>query len=367
MEVVQLINSTERRGGECFAIDLADELASAGCDVEIIALSDGCSSKAVSSRYVPIYVLPRVTSRIRRLIQGAFAIFRRAKRSRGTFLVQANIGDTLYAAVVAKLISSLARQKLIVVYRHASVTSYWLGGRRFSRAILGVVLRSCDAIATISPRTELDLLTLYPVLERRTRVIPNGVDPKPFREQRRLPAAEPPVLLHVGAFTAEKNQIALIDVLAEIHRQGIPARLLLVGDGPLLAEVKLAFGRARLEDFVDFIGASSRIPYYMANAHLLILPSLVEGVPGVLVEVMFSGLPAVAYNVGSVGDMLADGRGVAVRPGDSRTLAVASIRLLKDDAERARISKLALAYALRHYDIVRVANDFHALYRSVME
>lgn len=139
--------------------------------------------------------------------------------------------------------------------------------------------------------------------------------------------------VHVGRFSPEKNQLFLLDVLGELVQKGCPAKLVFVGDGP---------ERSRIEERVEALGLSSHVfftgmvqnPYpYIVNSNGLLLPSLHEGQPIVILEAATLGIPVFASQIDAVKGMqhLVD---MNVLPFDAKEWA--DSLLLPRSYERAR-------------------------------
>ena len=101
------------------------------------------------------------------------------------------------------------------------------------------------------------------------------------------------VIGHVGRFVSQKNHTYLIDIFKEIHDKDNNTKLLLLGDGPLLEDIKNKVHSYNLDDSVIFAGIHSDIYRYYSVMNILLLPSLYEGLPVVGVEAQASGLPCI--------------------------------------------------------------------------
>lgn len=135
----------------------------------------------------------------------------------------------------------------------------------------------------------------------RCRVVYYGIDLEPFQQDAvgDVRAAmgfstDSVVLGHVGRFELQKNHLYLLQVAAEFMRREPRARLLLVGVGPLRAEVEQHVKALGLSDQVLFAGARADVPALMRHCmDVLVLPSLHEGLPLVCMEAQAAGLPMV--------------------------------------------------------------------------
>lgn len=98
------------------------------------------------------------------------------------------------------------------------------------------------------------------------------------------------VLGHVGRFCRQKNHIFLIEIAKELKLDGIPFKLLLLGDGELKIEIQEVAKNAGIEDSILFLGVQKNVKEYMDVMDVFLLPSLYEGLPYVCVEAQVNGL-----------------------------------------------------------------------------
>lgn len=101
------------------------------------------------------------------------------------------------------------------------------------------------------------------------------------------------VIGHVGRFVEQKNHRFLIDIFNEVHKQNEKSILLLVGQGPLMEEIKEKVKSLGIEDCVKFLGQRNDISELYQVMDLFLFPSLYEGLGMVAVEAQVSGLPCV--------------------------------------------------------------------------
>jgi len=136
---------------------------------------------------------------------------------------------------------------------------------------------------------------------RKACIIYNGIDVKRFefnKDKRSLIRSELGiddkfVLIHTGRFLEQKNHPFLIDILFEIRKRYRDVKLLLLGNGKLMNDVKKKVKDYGLEGDVVFLGIKSNVEDYLSAADCYVMPSLYEGLPVAAVEAQCSGLPCV--------------------------------------------------------------------------
>ena len=137
---------------------------------------------------------------------------------------------------------------------------------------------------------------------RSFTVLQNGRDPKEYRfdadtrerVRKELGLSDRTTAIgHVGNFNEQKNQTFLIDVFKQIHRKNPDTKLFLVGDGGKRSEVMQKASMEGLSDSVVFTGSVSNVPEILQAMDVMVLPSLYEGLPLVVVEWQMAGLPCI--------------------------------------------------------------------------
>jgi len=102
------------------------------------------------------------------------------------------------------------------------------------------------------------------------------------------------VIGHIGRFVEQKNQLFLLEVFNELHKANTNSILILIGQGPMVSEVKNKIKELKLEDTVFLIGQRDDVADLYQALDVFVLPSLYEGLGMVLIEAQCSGLPCIA-------------------------------------------------------------------------
>lgn len=191
---------------------------------------------------------------------------------------------------------------------------------------------------------------------REIRHCGNGVDLSRFKPAaKRSPESERTVLW-VARLVAAKNPHVLLRAWQKLNRQG-KYRLLLAGDGPLLAELRQFVDHERLSN-VQFLGTVDDVPSLHRQAGVFCLPSYGEGCSNALLEAMASGLCPVVSRVSGNIDLVRDGvNGLLFDDDDDSQLAATLARALEDAPLRRRLSAAARAHVAARHDLDRVAEN----------
>lgn len=168
-------------------------------------------------------------------------------------------------------------------------------------------------------------------------IVPNGIELDGAGELPQREAKKPLRLLFVGRQTNWKGVDAILLATSQLEN----VMLTIAGSGPLLpGNVNLA-QRLGLTDRVRFVGNISpeKMINFMADHHVLLLPSLYEGLSNTLLEAGVAGLACIASNSGGNPEVIKHGEtGLLVDPFDIQTI-VTAIRSLEDEDERIRLAK----------------------------
>lgn len=136
-----------------------------------------------------------------------------------------------------------------------------------------------------------------------------------------------PIVLFVGGLKPVKNPLLLLEVFLDVTKE-FSCHLIFIGEGTLKDKLIMVASQSLFGDRVHFTGVLPDAFHYMADADLLALTSTTEGMPGVLLEGAFAGLPLLATNVGGVEDIIIDGYNGFVVPVNSREILTQRLREL---------------------------------------
>jgi glycosyltransferase involved in cell wall biosynthesis len=199
-----------------------------------------------------------------------------------------------------------------------------------------------------------------------SRLIPKTADPAVKALRRDLCGDGELVVGTVGMLRPKKRVDLVLDAFDRIRREFPTARLVIVGDGPELPELRTRAERG-LGD-VRFLGHREDVGALLASFDLFVMASEVEGSPLALIEAMRAGLGIVATRVGGIPDTAPDGEcALLVPPGDAAGLSAAMARLLHDGQLRTSLGQAARTRAESLFGWERVVDEWSALFERVVE
>jgi L-malate glycosyltransferase len=193
-------------------------------------------------------------------------------------------------------------------------------------------------------------------------VVPIGLD------MQSLPTIVPvtdKIIIHVGGFTFEKNHVRLLHIFKRIKASQSDVRLWLVGDGPLRFQVEQQVQELGLSDSVRFLGYRSDVLQLIQQAKVLVLPSIIEGLPGVLLEAMYCKTPVVAYDVGGISEVVKNQETGWLVKSDNEAGFVQAIQTVLH-ADTTDVVNRAHSIVVRDFDNRAIAKKFEAVYRLLI-
>jgi glycosyltransferase involved in cell wall biosynthesis len=199
-----------------------------------------------------------------------------------------------------------------------------------------------------------------------TRTVPNGISTMEFSPVEALPDAAD--LLYVGELRRQKGIGLLIEAMVELTKlHGKTLRIVLVGNGPdkdiFAARVK----ELGLEDQVTFMDPMPAREAFKLG-RILVLPSLSESLPYIILEAAGAELPIVATDVGDIGNILSPYRDRLIPPNDLGCLVAALQDMLaKPTDEKRRDAANVAAYVADRYTVTNMVDAVLAVYREALE
>lgn len=263
----------------------------------------------------------------------------------------------------------------VVVNNQRNLTHWFHGGAR--EKVYGYVCRRVvDAVVVNSSAAGDELVSRFGVPRSKVQNVGVGTRLERFngsapdeglRHELGLDGAK--VVGIVGKLSPVKGHRHFLESAALVSRARDDVRFLVVGDGPEREKLERRAGELGVADSVRFAGVRENVPEVMGLMDVLVLSSLSEGSPNVVLEGMAAGLPIVATRVGGVPELVRDGEtGLLVEPGDAAGMAEAALALLDDPGRADAMGKAGRATALDEYDIARVVERFEgALYDLLVE
>jgi len=238
-----------------------------------------------------------------------------------------------------------------------------------------------DRYIAVSRDLEHWLATSVGVPSGRILQIYNGVDHERFAPNAVKPLALLPkswqaldgmlIVGTVGRLTPVKDQQILLRAIASLRAKhpelGECLRMILVGDGPLRADIERLSAQLGLQEVVWLTGDRADVPELLKLMDVYLLPSLGEGISNTVLEAMASGCPIIATEVGGNVELVEDGlTGALVPVGDQGALEEAMLALLGNERARREQGSNARQKVCRDFDWERTVASYMRVYDVVL-
>ena len=288
----------------------------------------------------------------------------------------------VHYAIPHSVSALLARQMLAERGRHLPfVTTLHgtditlVGMDRSYLPITRYAIQQSDGVTSISSYLKEVTETSFGIT-RPIEVVHNFVNCdvyKPFedldaRAQARSRFAAPDEFLfaHLSNFRPVKRVADVIQIFARVAKE-IPARLVLIGDGPDRSTAEWLANSLGIHDRIHFLGKQDRVHELLPLADLMLMPSEMESFGLAALEAMACQTPAIATRVGGVPELITDGvDGLLFSVGDVDAMAAASIALLSDKDGHQFMRKAARRTAQDRFCSTRILPRYISFYESLL-
>jgi len=264
----------------------------------------------------------------------------------------------------------LSRNRALIVTHHATLSwfasyrnlisdvTFWIEKRLASRVVMPYAAAASELVA-------------HGTSAIRTKVIPFCVDENLFSGLALEPAPGELTLVMSARMHRGKGHMELLAALARLSPRYKKLRAVFIGDGPTRPEVEAEIDRLNLRHVVECRGRVDHreVPAIMRNAHVVVLPSYMEGetFPLCLMEGMALGLPAIGARWSGIPEIIVDGEtGIVVEPRDEIGLAQAIERFLVEPAFYMRARTNALARVRCRYSATAVVRAYSEQYEAAL-
>ncbi|MHB1935796.1 MAG: N-acetyl-alpha-D-glucosaminyl L-malate synthase BshA [Acidobacteriaceae bacterium] len=174
------------------------------------------------------------------------------------------------------------------------------------------------------------------------------------------------VLVHLSNFRPVKRIQDVIGVFAGVAKE-MPARLLMVGDGPERSSAEWLAKSLKISDRVHFLGKHDQVNQLLPAADLMLMPSELESFGLAALEAMACEVPTIGTNVGGVPELIQTGiTGLLFPVGDVEAMAAAAVGLLRDPDRLKEMARAGRQEAQRTYCASRVVPKYEEFYESIL-
>lgn len=235
------------------------------------------------------------------------------------------------------------------------------------------VYRFFDAVIAVSDEIRAHLESMR-TRKDRIRVIENGIDPAGLggaESGTGLPAPLPAppdrrTFAVIGRLVPDKGHRFFLSAFAGVVRAHPEAAAVVIGDGPSRADIATQVRDLGLEQDVFFCGVRTDMQNVYDKIDFLVIPSLTEGIPYVLLEAMINRVPVLATEVGGIPKLLENGAsGYLVPPGDINALERGMLAMLDDPKRSGEMAVKAYDMVFKRYSAGEMARRVEGLYDAL--
>jgi N-acetyl-alpha-D-glucosaminyl L-malate synthase BshA len=246
-----------------------------------------------------------------------------------------------------------------------------VGNHPFYKPAVTFSINKSDFVTSVSQSLKDDTLKLFNI-KNEIQVIPNFIELDKIKKEEKSPCQrsvmandDERIITHISNFRKVKRIPDIIAIFNKIQKE-IPAKLMMVGDGPEKEKAEQLCRELGIQDKVIFFGNSNEIDTILCQTDLFLLPSKTESFGLVALEAMACGVPVISSNAGGLPEVNKDGfSGFLSEVGDVNSMANNALKILKDQTDLDQFKKNALITA-QQFDIKKILPLYEDLYQRAI-
>ncbi|HXW55024.1 MAG TPA: N-acetyl-alpha-D-glucosaminyl L-malate synthase BshA [Candidatus Cybelea sp.] len=273
------------------------------------------------------------------------------------------------SALLARLMAAPRKLPFITTLHGTDITL--VGNDRSYLPITRFSIEQSDGVTAISDYLRDRTLKEFEI-KRPIEVIPNFVNCDLYKRSEdrscrtKWAPNNEPILMHLSNFRPVKRITDVVEIFARV-REKMPAKLVMMGDGPDRGSAEYIVRGHKLQEDVFFLGKQDRVQEKLGQADLFLLPSDLESFGLAALEAMACELPVIATNVGGLPEVVTDGvDGYLVTPRDVESAAKYAIEILSRPDRGRAMGQQARINARRRYCSNDVIPQYEAYYEKVL-
>lgn len=276
-----------------------------------------------------------------------------------------------YAAYMAKkmLIEEGIYVPIVTTLHGTDITL--VGSHPFYKSAVTFSINKSDAVTSVSQSLKDDTLRLFDV-KNPIEVVPNFIDLDKheyhFTDCKRgmLANEDELIITHISNFRKVKQIPDVIKVFYGIQKE-LPAKLMMVGEGPEKEPAERLCRELGIEDKVVFFGNSEEIDKILCYSDLFLLPSITESFGLAALEAMASGVPVISSNTGGIPEVNIHGKtGYLSKVNDVEDMTQNALHILRDTDVLIQFKQQAKAHA-KEFDIHAIVPQYEKIYQDTLK
>ena len=246
-----------------------------------------------------------------------------------------------------------------------------VGNHPFYKPAVTFSINKSDFVTSVSQSLKEDTLKLFNI-KNEIQVIPNFIELDKIKKEDKSPCQrsvmandEERIITHISNFRKVKRIPDIIAIFNKIQKE-IPAKLMMVGEGPEKEKAEHLCRELGIQDKVIFFGNSNEIDTILCQTDLFLLPSKTESFGLVALEAMACGVPVISSNAGGLPEVNKDGfSGYLSEVGDVDSMANNALKILRNQTDLDQFKKNALITA-QQFDIKNILPLYEDLYQRAI-
>ncbi|WP_029273117.1 N-acetyl-alpha-D-glucosaminyl L-malate synthase BshA [Flavobacterium sp. KJJ] len=247
-----------------------------------------------------------------------------------------------------------------------------VGNHPFYKPAVTFSINKSDYVTSVSQSLKDDTLKLFKI-KNKIRVIPNFIELDKVKKDPLAPChryvmakEDERIITHISNFRKVKRIPDIIKIFYNIQKV-MPAKLMMVGDGPEKEKAEILCQELGIYDKVIFFGNSNEIDKILLLTDLFLLPSETESFGLAALEAMACGVPVISSNSGGLPEVNFDGySGYLSNVGNVEEMAANAVKILEDDTVLNQFKANALEVA-KKFDIINILPKYEALYQRAID
>ncbi len=363
MRLLLVADSLDVGGAEWHVVNLASALAEQGHRVTLACTVEGALAPLAKQAGISIRPLLHHLVKRRQSLKYAWKLAKLVRQSQFD-LVHAH----MYASALASAYALLGTTIPLVITEHSQAN--WRS--HYARRCSQWSYSQAQHIIAVSREIQRRLIEQDGVPYERVPVIMNALPPAPELHtsiQPGLPAAlrNGPLVGVAARLQPEKGVVYFLEAAAHILQFLPQVHFLVMGDGPQRKELQAYVQQLGVQEHIHFLGFRLDARAIVGLLDVLVVPSLNEGTPLVMLEAMTAGVPVVASAVGGIPEQIRHQcEGLLFPPGDAMALAEAVLHLLQNPTWMRQLSEAGRQRALSRFSFTAMVQETENVYRATL-
>jgi len=362
MKILFVIDNLSGGGAQKLISDIVQNLTAEQCELLLLSNRKEKYYTLLTAKGITVHVVPDSRKSLPSKLNYIWGVIRRGHYS----VIHANLFPAIYYVAMIKRLHKITCPPVFMT-EHSTDNSR--RHKKYLRLPEKYIYGSFNHIISISNETQNALLGWLgkDASDGRFTVIENGIEVEKYQNAKEYEKKDvfseykdgDQLIGMVGSFTPQKNHKKMIEAMTHMPDE---YKLVLVGEGPLLADIKQLVKEKNLESRIAFLGFRKDVAEIMKTVDVVCIPSIWEGFGLVAVEAMAAGTPVVAANVPGLANVVGDSD-VCFDPNNANMIAKKLISAVSNFNNEA---KELLMDRAKHYDIKNTAEQYIRVFEKTI-